>query len=113
MRLTRILYDTFPGGSVTKITATTMKRVGVLLTLACSAAAFAGDLRIIHEGWTDEVAKAFWAQDQGSELMPWSWFANLEAADGNGLFTARLESFGFIPKPEGGLPIGIAKHTDK
>jgi hypothetical protein len=90
-----------------------MKRIGVLLTLACSAACIAGDLRIIHEGWTDDIARAFWAQDQGSEMMPWSWFVNLEAADGNGLFTARLESFGFIPNPEGGLPIGIAKHTDR
>jgi len=89
-----------------------MKRLGVLLTLTCGIA-FAGDLRIIHEGWTEDIAKAFWAQDQGSEMMPWSWFINLEAADGNGLFTARLESFGFIPNPEGGLPIGIAKHTDR
>ena len=90
-----------------------MKRIGILLTLACSVPLFAEDPRIIHEGWSDDVAKAFWAQDQGSELLPWNWFINLEAADGNGLFTARLESFGFIPNPDGGLPIGIARHTDK
>jgi hypothetical protein len=88
-----------------------------LLALAWSlpavAPALAQDVRIIHEGWSDDVAKAFWIQDQGSEMMPWSWFVNLEKADGTGPFTDRLEFFGFIPNPAGGLPIGIAKHTDK
>jgi hypothetical protein len=84
-----------------------------LLALAWSLPALAQDPRIIHEGWSDDVAKAFWIQDQGSEMIPWSWFVNLEKADGTGPFTDRLEFFGFIPNPAGGLPIGIAKHTDK
>ncbi len=61
-----------------------------------------------------QFANQFWTLDQGSKLLPWSWFTYLEKADGTGLLKDDLTAFGFIPGAvkETGLPIGFAKHTD-
>ncbi len=85
----------------------------------------------LAQGWNSEMRRAFWFTPQGSVLLPYDWFLNLEKAErtcadkpvetaetGNQtLFrdNAHLRELGYIPvtadpywNPDG-LPIGFAK----
>ncbi len=87
----------------------------------------------IAQGWNDEIRKAYWFTPQGSALIPYDWFVNLEMPERNcvgrpdpalnagswELFreAGHLRSLGYIPAPPDpiynpdGLPIGFAKST--
>lgn len=75
--------------------------------------------------WNDAALRQrYWFADQGSKIMPLSWFMKLKRADGNGAFAQGLDRYGFVPydfeppsKLAGdlnpsGLPIGFAVHLE-
>ncbi|MFT5486415.1 MAG: hypothetical protein ACI9JL_003700 [Paracoccaceae bacterium] len=85
----------------------------------------------LSQGWNDELRRAYWFTPQGSALIPYDWFLNLEMAERNCVGTpdtslnkggwkrfadpAHLRSLGYTPAPADpdwnpdGLPIGFAK----
>ncbi len=71
----------------------------------------------MEQGWKSDTRKAFWFTSQGSRMMPYDWFMNLEQAESETLFKdpANMERLGYIPAPAdpfwnpGGFPIGLAK----
>ena len=72
---------------------------------------------VVSQCWSEETRKAFWFTSQGSRMLPYDWFLNLEQADGQELFRApgNIRSFGYLPAPADarwnpdGLPIGFAR----
>ena len=70
---------------------------------------------LLHTGWDDATAKLFWHQDQGSMLMPKTWFDKMIDPQTRQPFSAGLERFGFIPDPDNPqVPyIGLSIHTDE
>jgi len=80
--------------------------------------------------WTTDIRSQFWFEDQGSKLMPYNWFLNLECpaaptypCPAGGKFKDSLTNYGFIKPPAAGyprlheldpdgLPIGFARHSD-
>ncbi|MES2659485.1 MAG: di-heme-cytochrome C peroxidase [Verrucomicrobiota bacterium] len=68
----------------------------------------------LDQGWTRDESAEFYLKNQGSELIPFEWFINLEQSDSEQLFRApeSLEALGFIPQPKSRenpfeLPIGF------
>jgi hypothetical protein len=79
----------------------------------------------LDQGWTKDIAHRFWYLDQGSRLLPYSWFLNLEcpkspaaACPDRTRFITGLERYGFVTgvrMPDlnaDGLPIGFARDDD-
>ena len=71
----------------------------------------------LEQGWSEDERQDFYYLGQGSQLIPYDWFLNLEVAESTELFRTdrHLASFGFIPgggksplNPDS-LPIGFAK----
>lgn len=87
---------------------------------AAAAAPYVGtDILPLSQGWNVAEQEAFWFGNQGSQLVPYDLFVNLEQADGDELFRApaNIERFGYIPWPVSGknpdgLPIGFVKDVD-
>ena len=74
----------------------------------------------LSQGWSPEEQEAFWFGNQGSQLLSYDIFLNLEQADSDELFRApaNIERFGYIPWPASeknpdGLPIGFVKDADR
>ncbi|WP_199886148.1 di-heme-cytochrome C peroxidase [Pseudoalteromonas sp. T1lg23B] len=74
----------------------------------------------LDQGWSQEVSENFWFTNQGSQIIPYSWFVWLEQADSTQLFrhSEHMESLRYLPskasqKNPGGLPIGFAKHANQ
>lgn len=85
----------------------------------------------LSQGWNDELSRAYWFTPQGSALIPYDWFVNLEMPERNCVGVAdtslnkggwkkfsdagHLASLGYSPAPADpvwnpdGLPIGFAK----
>ena len=85
----------------------------------------------LSQGWNDNLRRAYWFTPQGSVLVPYDWFLNLEMPERNckgqpdkslnkgnwPLFrdAGHIRSLGYIPAPSDpewnpdGLPIGFAK----
>jgi hypothetical protein len=71
----------------------------------------------LNQGWSDEDRLRYYFTSQGSAVMPYDLFLNLEEAGSAELFRSdkAAETFGLIPEPADpkynpdGLPIGIAK----
>ncbi len=85
----------------------------------------------LSQGWNSELRRAYWFTPQGSALVPYDWFVNLEMPERNckgqpdkslnpGNWTLfkdpdHMRSLGYIPAPSDpiwnpdGLPIGFAK----
>ncbi len=85
----------------------------------------------LSQGWNSELRRAYWFTPQGSALVPYKWFVNLEMPERNcigkpeeslnpGNWTmlkdpGHMRSLGYIPAPSDpiwnpdGLPIGFAK----
>lgn len=56
--------------------------------------------------WTDSARSAFYKEDQGSQIIPYSWVAALQ--DSNGFFLRdQMTRFGFLPIEKDSLPVGI------
>ncbi len=98
-----------------------------LFLLACVASAWAapcpqaaGVPELLDQNWDKPTRAAFWFTDQGSRLMPLSWFLNLqfqpEGSSNSENFAKRLTCYGLIPDNFGisgdfnkeKLPIGFA-----
>jgi hypothetical protein len=70
--------------------------------------------------WTRDEQEAFWFTNQGSQILSYDIFLNLEQASSEELFRSavKVESFGYIPQPAGGgrnpcgLPIGFTRDLD-
>ena len=78
-----------------------------------------GDMVNLEQGWTEETQQSFYFTDQGSRLMPYSWFLALEQASSQQLFRSdeNINAFRYLPaKPSklnpDGLPIGFVKDVD-
>src|SRR5262249_51229768 len=73
----------------------------------------------LDQGWTDQVRDAFYNTSQGSKLVPYDWFGNLEQAGSDKPFMSREnlgEKFGYLYKlqdnEKNSLPIGFVKAKD-
>ncbi len=61
--------------------------------------------------WTDpDKRRAFYGQDQGSQLMPLAWLQALRQPDGKPFLADALGRYGYLPNPASltGLPVGFA-----
>jgi len=74
------------------------------------------DLVYLNQKWTTDQRQWFYHTSQGSQLMPYSWFVNLEQSDNDKLFLdpSYLSQFRMIPDPNpvsnpDHLPVGFAK----
>jgi len=73
----------------------------------------------LNQGWSPEVQEAYYHLSQGSTVMPYDVFLNLEAAGSQDLFRsdANSERYGLTPDPVNprtnpdGLQIGLSKTT--
>lgn len=87
----------------------------------------------LSQGWNDELSRAYWFTSQGSALIPYDWFVNLEMPERNCVGVAdkslnkggwkhfsdpaHLDSLGYTPAPADpvwnpdGLPIGFARSS--
>jgi hypothetical protein len=73
----------------------------------------------LNQGWSPEVREAYYHLSQGSTVMPYDVFLNLEAAGSQDLFRsdANSERYGLTPDPVNprtnpdGLQIGLSKTT--
>lgn len=81
---------------------------------ACfSQALFAQEVYVYQgEAWTTVERQAFYTQDQGSRIMPYSWMKALREADGQLFLRDSGERFGFIPNQTSptnsdSLPVGF------
>ena len=71
----------------------------------------------LDQGWSKEVREGYYHISQGTTVMPYDIFLNLEAAGSQELFRsdANSERYGLTPDPADpkwnpdGLPIGLAK----
>ncbi len=76
-------------------------------------------IRVLDQGWNEEIKAAFRTTGQGSLIIPYDWFLFLEQADTTQLFRSKdnIERLQYIPQepstwnPEG-MPIGFAKSFD-
>jgi processive rubber oxygenase RoxA-like protein len=73
----------------------------------------------LEQNWNDDDRDYFYFTDQGSRLVPYDYFLNLEQADNSELLrdNDNMMSFGFLPiaksdnNPDA-LPIGLARNKD-
>src|SRR5271170_2805275 len=71
----------------------------------------------LDQGWSKEVRESYYHISQGSTVMPYDIFLNLEVAGGQELFRSNTNSdrYGLTPDPADpqtnpdGLPIGLSK----
>lgn len=104
-----------------------------LLTLLAGAAALgctassgqppdidASTVAFVPQGWTRREREAFWFTSQGSQILSYDIFVNLERADTEELFRSptHMAGLGYIPWPTtarnpAALPIGFVRDDDK
>ena len=68
----------------------------------------------LDQGWSQLDRAKWYRASQGSRLIPWDWFQNLETKEGGERFAAmsNLSRYGYLPAPGASpddLPIGFAK----
>jgi hypothetical protein len=88
-------------------------------TVRAAAAAQASSDQVIYldQGWSKDVREGYYHISQGTSVMPYDIFLNLEAAGSQELFRsdANSERYGLTPDPADpqwnpdGLPIGLGK----
>ena len=74
---------------------------------------------LLDQGWTPEIRESYYHISQGTTVMPYDIFLNLEAAGSQELFRSdtNSEQYGLTPDPANpqwnpdGLPIGLGKTT--
>ena len=60
--------------------------------------------------WTPATRLQFYSQDQGSQIMPLSWFEALLQPNGEPFAAGSLGRYGYLPNPASptpGLPVGF------
>jgi len=72
----------------------------------------------LNQGWTEAERQQFYTTPQGSYLLPYEWFLNLEQPANDRLFRADdyMERFRYLVNPKStsnpdGLPVGFAKEA--
>ncbi|HEY5949179.1 MAG TPA: cytochrome c [Kofleriaceae bacterium] len=73
----------------------------------------------VEQGWSDTTRAAFYQTTQGSRMLPYSWFLNLEQATSRQRFNApsNMRRMGFlvdgatVTNPDN-LPVGFARDVD-
>lgn len=74
-------------------------------------------LKTLSQNWTEEQANRFYSMAQGSQLVPYAWYLNLEQPNSTNLFrdNEHIRGMGYLPRtadPLGnpdGLAIGFVK----
>lgn len=64
--------------------------------------------------WGPHNRQEYYAQDQGSRIMPASWIIALKQKDGSPFMAGSLARYGYLPNPESpipGLPVGFTLNT--
>jgi hypothetical protein len=96
------------------ISATTV----TALTLVLARAQTSDNVIHLNQAWSQDDRDWYYNFSQGSTILPYDIFLNLEVADGQGLFRAdaNLVRYGLVPNSANwqnpdGLPIGISKAT--
>lgn len=87
-----------------------------LLVLAwCSPRLLVRDWELVDQGrwWTDDRRYEFYSRDQGSRLMPLSWFMALKLPDDRPFTVDGLRRYGFLPNEQKQLPVGFSVATDR
>lgn len=81
--------------------------------------AFAGEV-LLPQNWNCDERQEFWFTDQGSQIIPYVWFLNLEKADSEEKFSdpENMNRYRYLPqKPTplnpDGLPIGFTRGNAK
>ncbi|MGB7750471.1 MAG: di-heme-cytochrome C peroxidase [Candidatus Acidiferrales bacterium] len=82
-----------------------------------AAQASTGKVIFLDQGWTPEIRESYYHISQGTTVLPYDIFLNLEAAGSQELFRsdANSERYGLTPDPADpqwnpdGLPIGLGK----
>jgi hypothetical protein len=99
------------------------RRVLIALALTLSAIALSperlrADPGANPQNWSPQQQQAFYTTDQGSRIIPISWFLALNKADGSALFAADgLARYGYLPNAKSaanpwGLPVGFMVAND-
>lgn len=73
----------------------------------------------LDQSWTTDTQQAFYFTDQGSRIMPYSWFLALEQSNNTNLFRndENINAYRYLPalanrwNPDA-LPVGFAKNID-
>jgi len=73
----------------------------------------------LDQSWTTDTQQAFYFTDQGSRIMPYSWFLALEQSDNTNSFRSNenINAYRYLPalannwNPDA-LPVGFAKNID-
>src|SRR3982750_4566589 len=90
--------------------------VSVVLSASAQQAPSADSVILLDQAWSKEDREWYYNFSQGSAMVSYDLFLNLEAAEGQELFRSGLirQPYGFIPgvvnpfNPDG-LPIGVSK----
>ena len=91
--------------------------IGPFRIKPASAQSPANKAILLDQGWTPEIREGYYHISQGTTVMPYDIFLNLEAAGSQELFRsdANSERYGLTPDPADpkwnpdGLPIGLGK----
>ena len=89
--------------------------LGVMAVVAglglAAAASPAADPVFVNQGkaWTPKARAEFYAQDQGSPIIPLAWLRALRTAEGAPFLGDGLARYGYLPNPAGkfNLPVGF------
>lgn len=102
-----------------KITLLSALIAGVVLTAQMGVSAVQPKVTYLEQNWTDDDREYFYFADQGSRLLPYDYFLQLEQAGSTDLFRsdANMKRVGLIPAAKSknnpdALPIGLARNGD-
>jgi mono/diheme cytochrome c family protein len=75
----------------------------------------AQDCVVVDQGpnWTPADRNDFYIQDQGSQLLTYSWLLALNDVNGQPFLQSSLERYGFLPIPGRKLPVGFSLVKNK
>jgi hypothetical protein len=93
------------------------RAIGVFRLATVAAQSSASPVIYLNQGWSPEVRESYYHISQGTTVMPYDIFLNLEAAGSQELFRSdtNSERYGLTPDPADpqwnpdGLPIGLGK----
>ncbi|WP_347989586.1 di-heme-cytochrome C peroxidase [Methylomonas sp. AM2-LC] len=91
--------------------------LGSLFLPQVNVMAATGDSQFVYQGqkWTEAERKAYYSQDQGSQLMPLKWFQSLKQSNGELFLADSLKRYGYLANPASptpGLPVGFTVTKD-
>ena len=87
--------------------------IGVSFAVMAINPAYAETVAYAYQGenWTPEAREAYYTQDQGSQIMPLSWFRALKTANGAPFVEGQLARYGYLPMRRADypdLPVGFS-----